>query len=135
MNKLVKTLLAYYSPYFLFLAYSLYTSPAEANRLQAGLLGRIFSVYWIAGLLIVPLLAFGLPSAALIRAEVFSPRIREALRSKLLVTAISLGLVLVMVLTVRLVPPQNLTSLIFDVVVFLTTLCLLIWMRFGRRSG
>src|SRR4029077_18946543 len=108
MNKFVKTLLAYYSPYFLFLVYSLYASPAEANRLQAGPLGKIFSAYWIAGLLIVPLFAFGLPSAALIRDAVVSPRIREALRSKLLDIAFSLGLVLVIVLTVRLVPPQSL---------------------------
>jgi hypothetical protein len=136
MNKLVKILLAYYSPYFLFLAYSLFASPDQMNRLETGILSRVLSVYWIAGLVIVPLLAYGIPSrAGSITAELSSPRIREAFTRKLLLTAASLGVVLVMVLTVRLVPPKNAASLIFDVIILLTGFCLLIWMRFRRRSG
>ena len=135
MNKLMKSLVAYYFPYFAFLAYSLYANPAQVSRVEVGLLGRIFSIYWIAGLLIVPLFAFGLPSRASIRNELFSPRIRQVLRSKLLVSAASLVLVVVMVLTVRPVPPQSTTSVIFDIVILLTGFCLLIWMRFSRRSG
>src|SRR5215472_12266692 len=135
MKKATKILLAYYSPFFVVLAYLSLASPTETNRILRGVRGEVLGAYGVAGLLMVPLLAFGRPSATMIKHEVWSHQVQVVLKRKLLTIVVSLVVAVVVVLTFRLIPQHDVLSLALDIAVFLIALCVLIWMRFKKRAG
>jgi hypothetical protein len=132
VNKFSKIIFVYLSPCFALLLFSDFASVEK--RFRPGVFDRVFSIYLFAGMVVIPILVFGLPSVASIKAGILSDRVRQAVKRKFQTVSISLALVLIVGLTQRVVPPRDAMSLIINIVVFLTMFSFLVWSHFGRKS-
>jgi hypothetical protein len=133
LNRFTKILLAYYAPYFVFLVYVTLASPERANialtRAKWGL-----SVYFIAGLVVVPILAFGPPRISWLMGGI--PRsARHVLIRHAQLAAAALILGTVYVLVSRLVPVRTTASALINLFVVVLIFLLLFWIRFRKNSN
>ena len=120
--------------YFSFYLVLLLDSDSLEKRFRPGVFDRVFSVYFFAGIFVLPFLLYGLPSAASIRAEISSDRVRRGVKRKLQTVSISVALLVIVGLTRYFVSPRDVLSVTINIVVILTMLCLLIWAHFRRKS-
>lgn len=131
LKKFAKIIFLVYFGFYLVLL--LYSDSLE-KRFRPGLYDRVISIYFFAGIFVLPVLVYGLPSVASIKAEISSDRIRRGVKRKLQTVSVSMALVVVVGLTRYFVPPRDTLSLTINIVVFLTMLCLLIWVHFRKKS-
>lgn len=134
MNKLSKILLVYYVPFVAFLLYSILASPSRMAKLPSWLFPRALSIYFIAGLVVVPLLAGGRSSVTSIKDEILSDRGRRGMKRKFQLIIATLILGGVAVFAMRLVPPRDAMSAAFNIALVLVILGILMWMRFRRKA-
>jgi hypothetical protein len=116
-------------PFLLFIE-----SDSAKKRFRPVAMDRAFSIYFFMGIFVLPVLIYGLPSVASIKAEILSDRVRRAARRKLQTVSISVALLVMMGLTRYFVPPRDSLSLAINIVVFFAMLCLLIWAHFRTKS-
>ena len=134
MNKFPKILNVYFSPFFAFLLYCIFSSPDELNKLLPRVFGRAYAIYMIVGIVVIPILLYGLPSVASIKAEMQSNRVRQGVKRKFQTVLISVALLVIVGLTGHFVPPRDARSLTINIVVFFAMFSLLIWAHFRRKS-
>src|SRR2546427_2271177 len=119
MKKFSKLIFFVYFGFYLVL---LLDSDSLEKRFRPGVYDRVFSIYFVAGIFVLPFLIYGLPSAASIRAEISSDRVRRSVKRKLQTVSISVALIVIVGLTRYFVPPHDVLSLTVNIVVFLTML-------------
>lgn len=134
MNKLSKIALVYWGPFVAFVFYSVLTGPQKTDRLWQWIFGRWFVVYFLGGLVVLPIIAYGLPRVASIKAEILSDRVREGAKRKLQRTLVSIILA-IWILTMSVAPPRNTVWATFDVIVFVILLGAIFWLRFVKKGS
>jgi uncharacterized membrane protein len=125
-------LIAYWSPYFIVLLFSDFDSAAK--RFRPGVFDRAYSIYFIAGIFVLPFLLYGLPSIASIKNEIQADRTRNALKRKLQLIGATISVTVMFGLTVAVIPPRSAISATFDILVFLLLFGAMVWLRFRERS-
>lgn len=88
----------------------------------------------IVGIVVNPLLLYGLPTVASIKAEMLSNRVRRGVKRKLQTVSILVALLVIVGLTRHFVLPRDAQSLTINIVVFFAMFGLLIWAHFRRKS-
>jgi len=125
-------LLAYVTPGAAFLLLADFNSAEKQFR--PGVFDRVWTVYFFFGIFVLPFILYGVPSAASIKAELHSERVRRGVKRKLQMTAASIGVAAIMAVTYALIPPRNARSAFIDISVFLLLFGMLMWAHFRAKS-
>ena len=134
MNKFPKILLVYFAPYFAFLLYCVFASPDELNRLLPRVFGGAYAIYMLVGIVVIPILLYGIPSVASIRTEILSDRVRRGAKRKVQIAIASLLVTLISGLIMVVSPPHSTLSAVFDIFLFLLLIGSFLWLRSRIKS-
>jgi hypothetical protein len=126
-------LVAYFIPYFAFLLFSDFESAEK--KFPPGVFNRAFSIYFFVGIFVLPILIFGIPSVASIKAEIQSVRVRRGAKRKLQIVIASIAVTIIWGLVMVVVPPQNTRTAVFDIFIFLLLFGSFLWLRSKIKSG
>jgi hypothetical protein len=125
-------MLAYILPGVAFIFFGDFESAEK--RFRPEVFDRAWFVYFFFGIFGLPLLLFGPPSMASIKASIQSDRFQRGVKRKLQTTAASIGVVAGMAVTYALIPPRNSLSAAIDISVFLLLFGTLMWVHFRAKS-
>lgn len=135
MTKFSKIALFYYIPYIAFLIYWPEPGAVDTGWLSPRLFYRLFDIYFFGGLVIVPMLAFGLPTIASVKAAISSDQLRGSIKRKLRSSSIALIVGLILVLTRFLYPPRGVISTTINILLVLLLFSAIVWVRFTKKDG
>ena len=125
-------LVAYFIPYFAFLLFSNFESAEK--RFPPGMFNRELPIYVFVGIFVLPVLIFGIPSVASIKAEILSDRVRRGVKRKLQIAIASIVVTIIWGLIMVVVPPQSTRRAVFDIFMFLLLFGSFLWLRSKIKS-
>jgi hypothetical protein len=132
MNWKSKVLLAYLSPCFAFILFLLLPRSGMQDKVQRWAFGPWFAVYFLGGVVVVPILLWGLPSIASLKTALLSGRTRQVVNRKLQ-RLFAATLLAIWMWMISKHPPQSAISITFDLLVFLLLIGAVAWLQFAKK--